>query len=215
MGVNGRLRRRRLTASISEARESAESARLNSARADRHRPRARRSCSSSSRMRASATARSSPRARASASSGTSSKRPSPSTRRRPTGSPSTGHTVQLRPSVRQGVRSAPICRSTRSSRTRSQARTRWPSGASGARTGARERGTYAKRGGACLPAPQTHIFDRQRYVDILATFSDHATLPAEQRTRLFDAIGEIIDHQFGGHVERHSMARLQLARRRQ
>jgi hypothetical protein len=62
--------------------------------------------------------------------------------------------------------------------------------------------------------PQTHLFDRQSYVDTLATFSDHATLPAEQRARLFDAIGEIIDTQLGGWVERHSMARLQLARRR-
>jgi SAM-dependent methyltransferase len=61
--------------------------------------------------------------------------------------------------------------------------------------------------------PQTHVFDRQRYVDTLATFSDHATLPEEQRARLFDAIGEIIDRQFGGRVERHSTARLQLARR--
>ena len=62
--------------------------------------------------------------------------------------------------------------------------------------------------------PQTHIFDRQRYLDTLATFSDHATLPAEQRARLFEAIGEIIDGQFDGRVERHSTARLQLARRR-
>ena len=62
--------------------------------------------------------------------------------------------------------------------------------------------------------PQTHLFDRQRYVDTLATFSDHATLPAERRARLFEAIGEIIDSQFGGRVERHSLARLQLARRR-
>jgi SAM-dependent methyltransferase len=62
--------------------------------------------------------------------------------------------------------------------------------------------------------PQTHPFDRQRYVETLATFSDHATLPAEQRGRLFEAIGEIIDRQFGGRVERHSTARLQLARRR-
>jgi SAM-dependent methyltransferase len=62
--------------------------------------------------------------------------------------------------------------------------------------------------------PQTHLFDRQRYVDILGTFSDHATLPAERRAALFEAIGEIIDRQFGGRVERHSTARLQLARRR-
>jgi SAM-dependent methyltransferase len=62
--------------------------------------------------------------------------------------------------------------------------------------------------------PQTHVFDRQSYVDLLATFSDHATLPPERRARLFDAIGAIIDGQFGGRVERHSTARLQLARRR-
>jgi SAM-dependent methyltransferase len=62
--------------------------------------------------------------------------------------------------------------------------------------------------------PQTHVFDRQRYVDVLSTFSDHATLPAERRARLFEAIGEIIDRDFGGRVERHSTARLQLARRR-
>jgi len=62
--------------------------------------------------------------------------------------------------------------------------------------------------------PQTHLFGRKSYLDMLATFSDHATMPAERRARLFDAIGEIIDRQFGGRVERHSMARLQLARRR-
>ncbi len=62
--------------------------------------------------------------------------------------------------------------------------------------------------------PQAHLFDRQRYVDTLATFSDHATLPVERRARLFEAIGDVIDHQFDGRVERHSMARLQLARRR-
>lgn len=62
--------------------------------------------------------------------------------------------------------------------------------------------------------PQTHFFDRQRYVDTLATFSDHATLPADRRARLFEAIGDIIDRQFGGRVERHSTARLQLAHRR-
>jgi SAM-dependent methyltransferase len=62
--------------------------------------------------------------------------------------------------------------------------------------------------------PQTHRFDRQRYLDTLATFSDHATLAPERRQQLFDAIGEIIDRDFGGSVERHSLARLQLARRR-
>ena len=61
--------------------------------------------------------------------------------------------------------------------------------------------------------PQTHVFDRQAYLDTLATFSDHATMPAERRARLFEALGEIIDREFGGRVERHSMARLQLARR--
>ena len=63
--------------------------------------------------------------------------------------------------------------------------------------------------------PQTHVFDRQRYLETLATFSDHATMPEDRRARLFEAIGEIIDREFGGRVERHSMARLQLARRAQ
>ncbi len=62
--------------------------------------------------------------------------------------------------------------------------------------------------------PRTHVFDRRSYVETLSTFSDHATLPAERRARLFDAIGEIIDRDFGGRVERHSMARMQLSRRR-
>jgi SAM-dependent methyltransferase len=62
--------------------------------------------------------------------------------------------------------------------------------------------------------PQSHVFDRQRYLDTLSTFSDHATLPAERRASLLEAIGDIIELQFGGRVERHSMARLQLARRR-
>lgn len=57
-------------------------------------------------------------------------------------------------------------------------------------------------------------FDRNRYVDLLGTFSDHATLPLERRARLFDALGEIIDRDFGGKVVRHAEARLQLSRRR-
>ncbi|HEY1955026.1 MAG TPA: class I SAM-dependent methyltransferase [Polyangiaceae bacterium] len=61
--------------------------------------------------------------------------------------------------------------------------------------------------------PMAVTFDRQRYIDTLGTFSDHATLPPDRRARLFDAIGEIIDGQFGGRIERHAMARLQLARR--
>ncbi|HEX4517204.1 MAG TPA: class I SAM-dependent methyltransferase [Polyangiaceae bacterium] len=61
--------------------------------------------------------------------------------------------------------------------------------------------------------PQTHVFDRAGYVETLSTFSDHATLPPDRRARLFEAVGEIIDRDFGGRVERHSMARLQLAKR--
>jgi SAM-dependent methyltransferase len=61
--------------------------------------------------------------------------------------------------------------------------------------------------------PQTHVFDRASYVETLSTFSDHATLPADRRARLFEAIGEIIDRDFGGRVERHSMARLQLSKK--
>ena len=34
------------------------------------------------------------------------------------------------------------------------------------------------------PWSQTHLFDRQRYLDMLATFSDHATLYAVFRPRI-------------------------------
>lgn len=57
-------------------------------------------------------------------------------------------------------------------------------------------------------------FDGPRFVELLGTFSDHATLPAEVRARLFDALRAMIDARFGGKVTIHTGARLLLARRR-
>ena len=46
--------------------------------------------------------------------------------------------------------------------------------------------------------PWTETLSTARYLDPLSTYSDHATLLSEQRTRLFQAIAAALDRRGGG-----------------
>ena len=68
-------------------------------------------------------------------------------------------------------------------------------------------------------APERHTwrwrrsFDRDQYIGLLDTYSDHRTLPRRQRTRLYAAISELIDRDFGGQAPREYRTELYLAQR--
>lgn len=57
-------------------------------------------------------------------------------------------------------------------------------------------------------------FDGPAYRALLTTYSDHATLAPAQRTALLDAIGQLIDREFGGRAPLQWMTELVTARRR-
>ncbi|MGI8486396.1 MAG: class I SAM-dependent methyltransferase [Thermomicrobiales bacterium] len=54
---------------------------------------------------------------------------------------------------------------------------------------------------------------REEYISLLATYSGSLTMPDENRTRLFDCIGSIIDTDFGGRITKAYRHELILARR--
>lgn len=56
------------------------------------------------------------------------------------------------------------------------------------------------------------IYHRDAYLRLLSTYSDHRLLPRDQRRRLFRNLGELIDAEFGGEVERPYRTELVLAR---
>jgi SAM-dependent methyltransferase len=56
-------------------------------------------------------------------------------------------------------------------------------------------------------------FTRQEYLTLLNTFSPHRRLPEERCSRLFTAIGELIDAEYGGYVEQPYLTRLCMARK--
>jgi SAM-dependent methyltransferase len=57
-------------------------------------------------------------------------------------------------------------------------------------------------------------YSRDEYLRLLNTYSNHLSLEPERRARLHAAIGELIDRQFGGVVERQYLAVLYLAKKR-
>ena len=59
-----------------------------------------------------------------------------------------------------------------------------------------------------------HICDADTYVALLDTYSDHRTLPARRRQRLFDAIRRLAVDEFGGQVPRYYRTVIYLARSR-
>ena len=62
--------------------------------------------------------------------------------------------------------------------------------------------------------PWTETYDTNRYLRLLRTFSDHATLAEASREALLGDVATLIDREFGGRVEKHHVAVLQVARRR-
>ncbi len=48
--------------------------------------------------------------------------------------------------------------------------------------------------------PWVAYYDTASYVNLLNTYSDHRTLPADRRQRLFEGITTIIDNEFGGQI---------------
>lgn len=59
----------------------------------------------------------------------------------------------------------------------------------------------------------SHTYDRDLYLRLLSTYSDHRLLAVERRTRLFAELAALIDTEFGGEVERPYRTELILARR--
>ncbi len=62
--------------------------------------------------------------------------------------------------------------------------------------------------------PWTETYDTDRYLRLLRTFSDHIALAEASREALLAEIATLIDRGFGGRVEKHHVAVLQVARRR-
>ena len=56
-------------------------------------------------------------------------------------------------------------------------------------------------------------FSRDTYLDLLATYSGNLTLSTENRDRLFDCLGSLIDNDFGGTIKKAYRHELILARR--
>jgi SAM-dependent methyltransferase len=52
------------------------------------------------------------------------------------------------------------------------------------------------------------------YIDVLNTYSGHRLLPDARRARLFHAIAELIDTQYGGHITKGYLTNLYVAPRR-
>ena len=56
-------------------------------------------------------------------------------------------------------------------------------------------------------------YNRQQYLDLLATYSDHRTLEPLTRQRLFECIGTLIDNDYDGKVRKCYLHELILARK--
>ena len=53
-------------------------------------------------------------------------------------------------------------------------------------------------------------YSAEDYVGLLGTYSDHLSLPDEQRSSLFNAIDRLIQNEYAGSVQMHYMAELKL-----
>lgn len=57
-------------------------------------------------------------------------------------------------------------------------------------------------------------FDREGYLRLLDTFSDHGRLEEHRRAELYAGIGEVIDERYGGSIERPYISVLYVARKK-
>jgi SAM-dependent methyltransferase len=62
--------------------------------------------------------------------------------------------------------------------------------------------------------PWEQSYTAERYLDVLNTYSNHRSLEPEKRTRLFDAIGDLIEKEYGGKVLKEYLAVLYIAKKR-
>jgi hypothetical protein len=57
-------------------------------------------------------------------------------------------------------------------------------------------------------------FTRQRYIDLLSTFSPHRQLSDEARHKFLECIGSLIDRDFGGQIRKRFLHELIVAGKR-
>ena len=62
--------------------------------------------------------------------------------------------------------------------------------------------------------PWSVEYSTEQYVDLLATYSDHISLPAAERDALFTSIADLIDREYRGAVLKHYEAVLGLRKKR-
>jgi hypothetical protein len=62
--------------------------------------------------------------------------------------------------------------------------------------------------------PWTQRYTGEQYVDVLNMYSNDRSLEQEKRTRLFDAIRDLITKEYGGTVVKEHLAVLYLAKKR-
>lgn len=58
--------------------------------------------------------------------------------------------------------------------------------------------------------PWTRKYDAEEYIALLGTYSDHLSLPEDEKTPLFSSIRRLIRDEFGGYVRKHYDAVLTL-----
>lgn len=58
------------------------------------------------------------------------------------------------------------------------------------------------------------IYNKEAYINLLNTHSDHRALEGAARAQLFQEVGELIDTQFAGHITREYLTMLYLAKRK-
>lgn len=58
------------------------------------------------------------------------------------------------------------------------------------------------------------VFDRDQYLRLLNTFSDHRNLDKARRSRLFNGVGALIEKEFGGTITRPYLSVLYIAEKR-
>ena len=66
---------------------------------------------------------------------------------------------------------------------------------------------------AALQFPWSEWLPTERYLQLLDTYSDHATLPAPNKRRLYDGIAEILSRNHGG-MQKEYVATLYMARKK-
>jgi SAM-dependent methyltransferase len=60
----------------------------------------------------------------------------------------------------------------------------------------------------------THVYNTKDYIGLLDTYSDHRSLPLSDREALYQSLTELSEAEFGGKIEKHYVAALNVARRK-